>query len=55
MDFYNTNVMVGERVWITTQNYYLDWFDRSHPNVPINRDGKTFCLQWMDIIQGNKP
>ena len=38
-----------------TPPYYLDWFERSYPNVPLDRDDGPFCLQCMNGIQGTKP
>ena len=35
--------------------YYLEWFERSYPNVPLNRDYGPFCIQCMNVIQGKKP
>ena len=35
--------------------YYLDWFERSYLNVPLNLDDGPFCLQCMNGIQGTKP
>ena len=45
--FQNTNVPIHERVFVSPPAYYLDWFERSYPNVPINRDDGPFCLQCM--------
>ena len=53
--FQNTNVPIHERVCVSRPPYYLDWFKRSYPNVPLNRDGGPFCINCMNIIQGEKP
>ena len=36
--FHNTNVSILERVCVIPSPYYLDWFEKSHPNVPLNQD-----------------
>ena len=53
--FQNTNVPIHERVCVSPPPCYLDWFEISYPNVPLNRDDGTFCLQCMNVIQGTKP
>ena len=53
--FQNTNVPIHERVCVSPPTYHLDWFERSYPNAPINRDDGPFCLQFMNGIQGTKP
>lgn len=40
---------------ITPPPFYLDWFERSYPNIPIDRREGPFCLQVMNSIQGTKP
>ena len=35
-EFRNKNVTIHERVCISQPPYYLDWFEISYPNVPIN-------------------
>ena len=50
--FQNKNVTINERVCVSPPPYYLDWFERSCPNVPLNLDDGTFCLQCMNGIQG---
>ena len=54
-EFQNKNVPIHERVCVSPPPYYLDWFERSYPNVPINRDYGPFFLQYMNGIQGTKP
>ena len=34
--FQNTKFPINERVCVSTPPYYLDWFERSYPNVPLN-------------------
>ena len=53
--FQNTNVPIHERVCVSAPPYYLDQFERSYPNVSLNRDDGPFCLQCMNGIQGTKP
>ena len=53
--FQNTNVSIYERVCVSPPPYYLHWFERSCPNVPLNWDEGPFCLQYMNVIQGKKP
>ena len=48
-------LMIHERVCVSTPPYYLDWFKRSYPNVPLNRDDGPICLQCMNAIQVTKP
>ena len=41
--FQNTNFPINEIVCVSRPPYYLDWFERSYPNVPLNRyDGPFF-------------
>ena len=53
--FKNTNVPIHERFCVSPPPYYLDWFEISYPNVPLNRDDGVFCLHNMNVIQGTKP
>ena len=53
--FQNTNVPIHEIFCVSPPPYYLDWFERSYPNVPLNRYDGPFCLQCMNGIQGTKP
>ena len=53
--FQNTNVTIHERVCVSPTPYYLDWFEISYPNAPLNRYDGPFCLQCMNGIQGTKP
>ena len=52
--FQNTNFPIHERFCVSPPPYYLDWFERSYPNVPLNRDYGRFFLQCMNVIQGTK-
>ena len=51
-EFQNTNVPIHERVCVSPPPYYLDWFEISYPNVPLNRDDGLFFPQCMNGIQG---
>ena len=44
--FQNKNVTIHERVYVSQSPYYLDWFERSYPNVALNRDDGPFCLPY---------
>ena len=46
--FQNTNVPIHERVCVSPPPYYIDSFERSYPNVPINRYDGPFFLQCMN-------
>ena len=49
-EFQNPNVPIHERVCVSPPPYYIDWFEISYPNLPLNRDDGTFCLQCMNEI-----
>ena len=51
----NTIVPIHEIVCVISPPYYLNWFEISYPNVPLNRYDGPFCLQCMNRIQGKKP
>ena len=51
----NKNVPIHERVCFSPPPYYLDWFERYYPNIPLNRDDGQFLLHYMNVIQGTKP
>ena len=53
--FQNTNVPIHERVCVSPPPYYLNWFEISYPNVPINQYDGPFCLLCMNGIQGKNP
>ena len=53
--FQNTNVPIHEIVCVSPPPYYLDWFERYYPNVPLNRYDGPFCLQCMNGIKGTNP
>ena len=49
--FQNINVPIHERLCVGPPPYYIDWFERSYPDVPLNLDDGTFGLQCMNGIQ----
>ena len=51
----NKNVPINKRFCVIPPPYYLDWFEKSYPNVTINQDEFTIFLQLMNGIQGTKP
>ena len=53
--FKNTHVPIHERVCVSPPTYYIDRFEISYSDVPLNRDDGPFCLQFMHEIQGTKP
>ena len=53
--FHNTNVPINEKVYVSPPPYFLDWFERSYPDVRINIDEGPFFLQCMNVIKGTKP
>ena len=53
--FQNKNVPIYERVCVIPPPYYLDWFEMSYPNFPLNLDDGPFCIQCMNGIQGTNP
>ena len=52
--FHNKLFPIHERVCVNPPTYYLDWFEISYPNVPLNLDEGTFFLQRINGIQGTK-
>ena len=52
--FQNIKFLIHEIFCVSTPPHYLDWFERSYPNVPLNRDDVPFFLQCMNAIQGTK-
>ena len=54
-EFNNKIFPIHEIVCVSTPPYYLDRFEISYPNVPLNQDDSIFCLQCMNGIQGIKP
>ena len=52
--FHNTNFTIHERACVNTSPYYLDWFEKSHPSVPLNWYEGPFFLQLINGIQGTK-
>ena len=53
--FQNTNVPIHEWFCVSPPPYYLDWFERSYPTVPLNRHDGPFCLQCINGIQVTNP
>ena len=53
--FHNNNVPIHEIVCVSQTPYYIDWFEISYPNVPLNQDDGPFFFQCMNVIQGTKP
>ena len=37
------------------KHYYLEWFEKPYPNVPLNQGYIPFFLRSMNVIQGTKP
>ena len=54
-EFQNKNITIHERFCVITPPYYLDCFEISYPNVPLNWDKVPFFLKFMNGIQGTKP
>ena len=53
--FQNTNIPIHEIVCFSSPQYYLYWFEIYYPNVPLNQVDGTFCLQYMNGMEGTKP
>ena len=53
--FQDKNVPIHERVCVSTPPHYLDWFNKSYPNVTLNIYDGPFCLQCMNGIHGTRP
>ena len=51
----STNVPIHERVCVGPLPYYLYWFEKYYPNVPLNLDDGLFYPQCMNGIQGTNP
>ena len=49
--FQKTKFPIHEIVCVSPPPYYLDWFEISYPNVPLNLDDSTFFIQCMDVIK----
>ena len=49
--FQNTNVPINERVCVIPPPYYINWFERSYPNVTLNLDDGTCYPRCMNVIQ----
>ena len=52
--FQNINFPIHEIFGVSTPPYYLDWFEISYPNVPLNQYDGPFFLQFINVIQGKK-
>ena len=52
--FHNKNFPIHKIVCVITTPYYLEWFEISYPNVPLNIYYGPFFLQCMNVIQGTK-
>ena len=53
--FQNKNIPINERVCLSPTTYYLDWYERTYPNVTLNLDDGLFFLRFINEIQGTKP
>ena len=42
--FQNTNFTIHEILCVSPPPYYLDYFERSYPNVPLNQDDVPFLF-----------
>ena len=47
--------VINEIVCVIPTPYYLECLEKHYPNVSINRDDGSFCIQCMNGIQGTKP
>ena len=52
--FQNKNVPIHELFFVSPPPYYLDWFEKYYPNVPLNLDEDPFFLKCVYRIQGTK-
>ena len=41
--FQNKHFPIHEIVCVSPPPYYLYWFEKSYPNVPLDIDEGTFC------------
>ena len=53
--FQNTNSPINEIVCVSPPLYYLEWFEKYYPNVPLNQDEGSYFFQCMNVIQETKP
>ena len=53
--FHNTNVTIIEIFCVGPPPYYIDWFERYYPNVPLNQDVGLFFIQCINRVQGTRP
>ena len=54
-EFHNRSFPIHERVYVSPPPYYIDWFEISYPNFPLNWYEGLFFLQRMNGIWGTKP
>ena len=50
--FQNTNVTIHQIVCFSPPPYYIHWFEKYYPNVPLNQYDGPFCPQFMNESQG---
>ena len=52
--FQNKTFPIHERVFVSPPPYYIDYFERSYPNAPLNRDSGPFSLKFAHVTQRTK-
>ena len=53
---HNTNFPIHERVCVSPPHYYLDWFEKSYPNIPLNQcEGPFFFNAWIEFREQKHP
>ena len=52
--FQNTIFSIYKILYVITPPYYLEWFEKYHPNVPLNQYYGSFPPQCMNINQVTK-
>ena len=53
--FQNKNFPIHERFYVIPPTCYLDWFEISYSNAPLDRYESPFLIQCKNGIQGTKP
>ena len=53
--FQNTNVLINEQLCIISRQYYIEWFKRTYPYIPVIDKYGSLFIQSVDDIQGTKP
>jgi hypothetical protein len=54
--FQNTMIPSGERQHLSLPPFYIHWFRRKYPLVPIEESkDNRYCIQTVNAIQGTKP